>query len=229
MPTPTCASCIIGTSLAPSPIESVTGVGEMPVRTSRTIHAFCNGETRQAMTTLQRVATSKKGPPKPNSDTCSSELPVTIRATSLPSEIAPSAIAAIPTSSALSSSASTAAVPPPAPEPMSRIMTSISSLRTFVLYPIFLAVSNLSPVSTQSFTPAPRRRTMVSATPTCSLSSMPVAPKISSCASKRSAAADRRASRSCIALCALSYSACQSANSAASILRRPSTRVRNPS
>mmetsp|Transcript_36699 Transcript_36699/g.110895 ORF Transcript_36699/g.110895 Transcript_36699/m.110895 type:complete len:323 (+) Transcript_36699:1235-2203(+) len=91
------------------------------------------------------------------------------------------------------------------------------------------AVSSLSPVRTQSLMPAVRMLTIVSATPSCSLSSMPVAPTISRSTSSFSAAAASRASRSCNAVCAASYSACHDANSSAPRLRRASTRVRRPS
>ncbi len=52
MPTPTCASWIMGTSLAPSPMERARHWGSCAV-TMCTMARFWSGETRQATTDLQ--------------------------------------------------------------------------------------------------------------------------------------------------------------------------------
>ena len=57
---PMCASWIIDTSLAPSPIASVIGCGTMFAFTSRTMSAFCIGETRQATTAVQSATIERK-------------------------------------------------------------------------------------------------------------------------------------------------------------------------
>ena len=59
-PMPMCASWIIDTSLAPSPIASVIGCGTMFAFTSRTMSAFCIGETRQATTAVQSATIDRK-------------------------------------------------------------------------------------------------------------------------------------------------------------------------
>mmetsp|Transcript_100682 Transcript_100682/g.280415 ORF Transcript_100682/g.280415 Transcript_100682/m.280415 type:complete len:245 (+) Transcript_100682:1008-1742(+) len=222
MPTPTCASWIIGTSLAPSPTAKVTGVGLTFLLTSWTICAFCKGETRQAMTTEQRWAMPKKSSSALEPSTFSSACPVTMR----PQTTAPEA--------AFSARGSKACIffcrsLLSSPCSMSRIMTSISSVSTRVLKPMFRAVSSLSPVSTHNFTPPLRKRTMVFATPICSLSSMAVAPSSSNLVSIFSATADSAPSRSSIATCAFSYSLCHAATSWSGSFRRPMTRVRRPS
>mmetsp|Transcript_13432 Transcript_13432/g.20356 ORF Transcript_13432/g.20356 Transcript_13432/m.20356 type:complete len:272 (+) Transcript_13432:332-1147(+) len=81
IPIPIWASCIIPTSLAPSPIAKVTGSGLMKFLTSLTSNAFCLGLTRQAMTALQLLATentisSNKGSPRK----CSRAAPSTTKA-----------------------------------------------------------------------------------------------------------------------------------------------------
>mmetsp|Transcript_16347 Transcript_16347/g.55517 ORF Transcript_16347/g.55517 Transcript_16347/m.55517 type:complete len:202 (-) Transcript_16347:201-806(-) len=52
MPTPTCASWIMPTSFAPSPMERVTGLGSRPFLTSRTNSRLWAGLTRHATTVL---------------------------------------------------------------------------------------------------------------------------------------------------------------------------------
>lgn len=60
---------------------------------------------------------------------------------------------------------------------------------------MLMAVSTLSPVRTQVLIPARARLWMVSGTPTCSLSSMAVAPRIFTSRSTPMATAVRRAAR----------------------------------
>ena len=81
MPTPTCASCSMGTSLAPSPMANVTGAGLLPLRIAFTSSAFCSGDTLQAMTTEQLTESSRKAsrakalPPKAFLESCSKQRP----------------------------------------------------------------------------------------------------------------------------------------------------------
>mmetsp|Transcript_39586 Transcript_39586/g.102483 ORF Transcript_39586/g.102483 Transcript_39586/m.102483 type:complete len:326 (-) Transcript_39586:889-1866(-) len=222
MPTPTCASWIIGTSFAPSPMASVTGAGqEVPFRTMRTICAFCSGETRQAMTTEQRTATGRKVFSPPQALISSRAWPVTSSATACPRSLL--ARARSSNSLTLCSTAS------PSPWPASSVMMSISVLRTRVLKPMLRAVSSLSPVSTHSLIPAMRMRTIVSWTPSCSLSSMAVTPTTESCVSSLSAAAASSSSRPDNAFWASSYSTFQMVYSVSVNTLLASTRVRRPS
>mmetsp|Transcript_108995 Transcript_108995/g.308324 ORF Transcript_108995/g.308324 Transcript_108995/m.308324 type:complete len:279 (+) Transcript_108995:723-1559(+) len=220
MPTPTCASCIMGTSLAPSPTANVTGRGFTLFRTSCTISAFCRGETRQAITTEQRWAIPRNLSSSADPFRTSSACPVTMS----PATQSPSA-ALLATASIFSRLRSISAVPRPS---TSRSKISMSLLRTLVLKPISLAVSSLSPVKTHNLMPARRRDTIVSATPTWSLSSIAVTPRISSFVSMFSATAARASSRFCSCTCARSYSSCHFLNSASASFRRPITRVRSP-
>mmetsp|Transcript_51381 Transcript_51381/g.143651 ORF Transcript_51381/g.143651 Transcript_51381/m.143651 type:complete len:219 (-) Transcript_51381:73-729(-) len=202
MPTPTCASWIIGTSLAPSPMDKVTGRGVTPSRTSRTISAFCRGETRHAMTTAHCSATRRKRAPKLCVVTTSRNWPVTSNAA--PTSLGTHAVRVLETSSSSAFSTKSVEAPPGSSLEQSNTMMSIPSTRTFVLKPMMRAVSSLSPVSTQSFMPAMRTRSIVSATPTCSLSSMAVAPTMSKPRSMRSATACNNSSRFSMLLCAAS-------------------------
>ena len=61
-PMPTCASWIIETSLAPSPMASVSGGGEEAAVTMRTTSAFCLGETRHATMLEQSRTIERKRP-----------------------------------------------------------------------------------------------------------------------------------------------------------------------
>mmetsp|Transcript_3497 Transcript_3497/g.10967 ORF Transcript_3497/g.10967 Transcript_3497/m.10967 type:complete len:215 (+) Transcript_3497:1860-2504(+) len=188
MPTPTCASWIMGTSFAPSPMASVTGCGLTPCRTMRTICAFCSGDTRQPMTMEQVWAILRKASLVLGfASIASSATPVTIRASCLPLS---------PASLRLDAMVETSLCTWLASSVLSRVAMYISSVRTRELKPMLRAVSSLSPVNTQSLMPACRTFTMVSGTWSCSLSSMAVAPTISMPTSISSAAAARAASRS---------------------------------
>mmetsp|Transcript_61638 Transcript_61638/g.193192 ORF Transcript_61638/g.193192 Transcript_61638/m.193192 type:complete len:205 (+) Transcript_61638:592-1206(+) len=180
MPTPTCASWIIGTSLAPSPTASVTGVGVTFSRTSLTSSAFCMGLTRHAMRTEHCSARWRK---------CSFSYPLFM----MPESAFPVTIIALWTSR---SSKDFSALPRVVPSSSSMVWMFISSVSTSVLKPMFRAVSSLSPVSTQSLMPASRSFLMVSGTLSCSLSSMAVAPRISRGLSISSATSSSRCSRS---------------------------------
>mmetsp|Transcript_36705 Transcript_36705/g.110928 ORF Transcript_36705/g.110928 Transcript_36705/m.110928 type:complete len:243 (-) Transcript_36705:254-982(-) len=236
----------MGTSLAPSPIASVTGEGLTPLLTRCTSSDFCNGATRHAMTTEHRSATSRNccvravitylvflrrnrdlpdtsactAPPAGPALICSRAWPVTINAATVPASAAARDLLSISASCSGSVGPSLYT---------SNTMMSISLLRTRVLKPIFLAVSNLSPVSTHSLMPASRIRTMVCWTPTCSLSSMALTPTISRPCSIFSAAAASASSRFVIAVCAARYSVRHDSNSSGRKTRRPSTNVRKPS
>mmetsp|Transcript_100408 Transcript_100408/g.290007 ORF Transcript_100408/g.290007 Transcript_100408/m.290007 type:complete len:280 (-) Transcript_100408:1997-2836(-) len=221
MPTPTCASWIIGTSLAPSPMASVTGVGFTVVRTSRTICAFCEGETRQAITTQQSMASFRNSASLPTAETSSSAWPVTSSATDLPSRAASAAFG----SRSCCTRSSTAWL---SPGEASRTRMYISLLRTRVLKPMFLAVSSLSPVRTHSLMPAARTLSMVSSTPTWSLSSIAVTPTTSRSRSMVSATAASASSRLSMTTCAFAYSSRNLSNSSFGNRRLPNSSVRRP-
>uniref|UniRef100_A0A6B0UXZ6 Putative secreted protein n=1 Tax=Ixodes ricinus TaxID=34613 RepID=A0A6B0UXZ6_IXORI len=78
MPTPMWAILIMLTSLAPSPMASVTA--RLWRFTRSTTSAFWRGVTRQQMTALQRLATSRKSSSKSSSKACARLWPLTMRA-----------------------------------------------------------------------------------------------------------------------------------------------------
>mmetsp|Transcript_23389 Transcript_23389/g.49879 ORF Transcript_23389/g.49879 Transcript_23389/m.49879 type:complete len:215 (+) Transcript_23389:2731-3375(+) len=102
------------------------------------------------------------------------------------------------------------------------------SVRTRVLNPIFLAVSSLSPVKTQSFMPASLSTSMVSSTFSCSLSSIAVIPTSFKSHSTRSAAAANCCSRLSMAFWAVSKAILKVSQSSSLSGRLPKTRVLKP-
>mmetsp|Transcript_96067 Transcript_96067/g.277442 ORF Transcript_96067/g.277442 Transcript_96067/m.277442 type:complete len:269 (-) Transcript_96067:1506-2312(-) len=104
----------------------------------------------------------------------------------------------------------------------------ISGVSTFVLKPMFRAVSSLSPVSTHNLIPARRMFSMASGTPSCNLSSIAVAPRIVMDRSTPSATSASFCSRSWVARFALSYPSRKPSTSLLLSLRAPITRVRKP-
>mmetsp|Transcript_79386 Transcript_79386/g.227778 ORF Transcript_79386/g.227778 Transcript_79386/m.227778 type:complete len:207 (-) Transcript_79386:1823-2443(-) len=181
MPTPTCASWIMGTSLAPSPTESVTGCGEMPSRTRRTICAFCAGLTRHAMSTELPWAMSSN---------CSLVSSLSMKTCNAFPEIMSAFRPGSSKSQSLWSSSRFIV-----PSSSSMMRKSMEGVSTLVLKPMFRAVSNLSPVRTQSLMPAARIFSMVSGTPSWSLSSIAVVPKMSKLTSMSSATSANFCSR----------------------------------
>mmetsp|Transcript_57637 Transcript_57637/g.153515 ORF Transcript_57637/g.153515 Transcript_57637/m.153515 type:complete len:245 (+) Transcript_57637:2059-2793(+) len=160
----------------------------MPRRTRRTISAFCNGETRHAMTTSHVTATLCKNCCFRSSSSIIT--PIAAPVTSIPRFL----------SGLLQVSIASSNVTPAAPR--STMNMSIVSSRTLELKPMSRAVSRRSPVNTHSFIPAPLMFTMVWGTSTCNLSSMAVAPTISKSCSISSAAEANAPSRSCRAFSA---------------------------
>mmetsp|Transcript_100683 Transcript_100683/g.280419 ORF Transcript_100683/g.280419 Transcript_100683/m.280419 type:complete len:308 (+) Transcript_100683:1905-2828(+) len=225
MPTPTCASWIIGTSLAPSPMASVTGVGFTPSRTMRTNCAFCSGDTRHAMTMEQMAATFKNSSFSPpgfvSASTYSSAKPVISMATFLPLFSA-SYIPGVSLSKSLLTCVSSWDV-------LSIVTIFISSVRTFELKPMLRAVSSLSPVRTHSLMSAWRMSVIVCGTSSCSLSSMAVAPTTVMPTSISSAALARASSRFCKVRSAALYVLSHSLTVSASSSFRAITKVRKPS
>mmetsp|Transcript_20503 Transcript_20503/g.56885 ORF Transcript_20503/g.56885 Transcript_20503/m.56885 type:complete len:361 (+) Transcript_20503:2615-3697(+) len=105
----------------------------------------------------------------------------------------------------------------------------IRGVRTLVEYPISMAVSRLSPVNTQSLIPALPSVAMVSGTPTCSLSSMAVAPTMCRSLSSASAASVSFSSRPLMAVAAAVNCSSHSSHCASVRKRTPRTSVRRPS
>mmetsp|Transcript_124610 Transcript_124610/g.311654 ORF Transcript_124610/g.311654 Transcript_124610/m.311654 type:complete len:315 (+) Transcript_124610:2032-2976(+) len=211
----------MGTSFAPSPTDSVTGVGFTPSLTRRTICAFCSGDTRHAMTTEQFCATARNRifscmSPKMTS----SAAPVTIMAFSRLSKLlnlAASASTALATEAAVLSGA------------RSSVAIVIPASRTLALKPIFLAVSSLSPVRTHRLIPASRSFSMVSGTPVCNLSSIAVTPTMSKSTSISSATRAKLPSRSSKDFWAAWYLSSQRRHSSCRSVRLPMTNVLRPS
>mmetsp|Transcript_26453 Transcript_26453/g.66596 ORF Transcript_26453/g.66596 Transcript_26453/m.66596 type:complete len:281 (+) Transcript_26453:277-1119(+) len=221
MPTPTCASWIIGTSFAPSPTDSVTGVGLTPSRTSRTICAFCSGDTRHAMTTEHAFARSRKRPLSATSPKMSSRAaPVTM--TALFSVSRPESLEA----SSLTRLDIACDVPASSLSKVAMVMLEVS---TRALKPMFRAVSSLSPVRTQRLIPASRSRSIVSGTCACNLSSMAVTPTISMSTSSSSATFASSPSRSVMACWASWYFFSHASHSPFVSARRLTTSVLRPS
>mmetsp|Transcript_49780 Transcript_49780/g.128075 ORF Transcript_49780/g.128075 Transcript_49780/m.128075 type:complete len:252 (-) Transcript_49780:654-1409(-) len=216
------------TSFAPSPIESVNGSGFTPFLTKLTISAFWLGDTRHATTALHIFANSSslgliflssalqsssslifvKVGPSMMSERCSKVLPRC-------SERAASCWLMILSAAAGSSSLI--------------IIFSILLLRRLHAYPMLMAVSCLSPVSTQIFKPPLARLAIASGTPAWSLSSMAVAPTSSISFSISSAMSISFSSLSVRDVEASSNLAFQSANSDGDNTRLASTSVRRPS
>mmetsp|Transcript_16212 Transcript_16212/g.33275 ORF Transcript_16212/g.33275 Transcript_16212/m.33275 type:complete len:209 (-) Transcript_16212:2063-2689(-) len=202
------------TSLAPSPIASVITGGFVRLSlTSFTTSAFCFGLTLQQMQTSQCRAKSRNS-------ILTSSLRARVR-------VAPSmTIACLPSSFSFGGS-----LPPTptsfimisimccfnsttvkAPERMCMFMSCMSSLQE---KPMLIAVSCLSPVRTQSFMPASAKVSIASGTPSCSLSSMAVAPTSVSPTSTSSARASCAAclpSINRLALCHFSLKALNSSS-----------------
>mmetsp|Transcript_54713 Transcript_54713/g.127997 ORF Transcript_54713/g.127997 Transcript_54713/m.127997 type:complete len:240 (+) Transcript_54713:125-844(+) len=230
MPTPTWASCIIGTSLAPSPIAKV--MGALPVLgsttfslTSFTISAFCSGETLHAMTIVQESATSSNFFLLSSSAVIFSKAaPVTKHAFSGAPSPDPTALNSLTTPSNVRAISCTEIV-----RSGSMVWMFMESVKTLALKPMFRAVSSLSPVSTQSFTPAFRMSSMVSGTPTCSLSSMAVTPTSSTSFSISAATLSNSASFPVTFCFAASHFASQFVNSDWLSFFRPKSNVRKPS
>mmetsp|Transcript_77480 Transcript_77480/g.224814 ORF Transcript_77480/g.224814 Transcript_77480/m.224814 type:complete len:323 (-) Transcript_77480:1555-2523(-) len=205
----------MGTSFAPSPIARVMGLPLTFSRTSATISAFCFGLTRQAMSTEHCVAISSNFFFFPGTERISlSALPVTIIARSSNFRTAFKSLSCLSRSMTPSSSST-----------MAIFMLGVS---TFVLNPMFLAVSNLSPVNTHNLIPALRTFSIASPTPTCNLSSIAVAPRISKFFSMSAATAASSSSRPLVNFCASSYFFWKSLTSTWVNFLYPMTKVRRP-
>ena len=177
IPTPTCASVIILTSLAPSPMAKVTAKGRSCL-TMMTISAFCLGETLHASTTEARKASAMQMSLSFGCLTILVRLsPDTIKANCFSLEmyrfyVFSAYLIYLQISTDLFSSI---------------IYLVISSVRSSQAKPMLMAVSILSPVRTHNLIPASLIVLFVWDTPTQSLSSIAVAPTNLKLHSRRSA------------------------------------------
>mmetsp|Transcript_23913 Transcript_23913/g.70136 ORF Transcript_23913/g.70136 Transcript_23913/m.70136 type:complete len:221 (-) Transcript_23913:2135-2797(-) len=185
MPMPMWAVWIMGTSLAPSPIERVTTEGIF-LRTIPTIWAFCLGDTRAQMTDLTMLASSRKRDVRVSSACMASSSAVRAAASTI-KQASPRGSALRPASRrstrvwswgrrVLFGGKPLAFRGLRSPSPATRRSCSICLVMSWQLYAIFSAVPTLSPVSIQTRIPAVRRDEIASPTPSWSLSSMAVAP-----------------------------------------------------
>mmetsp|Transcript_88598 Transcript_88598/g.185152 ORF Transcript_88598/g.185152 Transcript_88598/m.185152 type:complete len:260 (-) Transcript_88598:173-952(-) len=197
-------------------MPKVTGHGVTPSRTSRTIWAFWRGDTLQAITTEQSSAMSRN---------CL----FTESLARISSRAAPVTISALSSGRRFLNIASAFVICPASGGSRSRVTMLILSTRTLELKPIFRAVSNLSPVRTQTLMPAFRNFSIVSGTWSCSLSSIAVIPRISTSFSRASATLARAPSRSVSVLCASLKVFNQSSATLASSFFFPTSKVLKPS
>mmetsp|Transcript_12492 Transcript_12492/g.34460 ORF Transcript_12492/g.34460 Transcript_12492/m.34460 type:complete len:282 (+) Transcript_12492:1130-1975(+) len=184
---------------------------------SSTTRAFCFGDALQHITERQDRANFRNLLDKSwSSNTKPSAAPVMVRVCCPPYGMY----------RALEFSTSRTSVGPP-----SNMMFSILSVRRRQALPILRAVSSLSPVSIQIAIPAEHRCWMVSGTPSCKRSSMPVAPNNLSpgFVSISHTSLSTRIWRSSVTVAlACSYLSCQSAYSAGEISLQPKQSVLNP-
>mmetsp|Transcript_24344 Transcript_24344/g.91943 ORF Transcript_24344/g.91943 Transcript_24344/m.91943 type:complete len:476 (-) Transcript_24344:383-1810(-) len=111
---------------------------------------------------------------------------------------------------------------------VTRIGSPMASVSSLQVRPMLIAVSTLSPVSTHVLMPARARSEMVCGTPSCSLSSMAVAPTSSRSRSYFSATRSSASSLPPTVRSAASKSLRHLVTSDQGIQRRPSTSVRRP-
>mmetsp|Transcript_11697 Transcript_11697/g.49234 ORF Transcript_11697/g.49234 Transcript_11697/m.49234 type:complete len:455 (+) Transcript_11697:899-2263(+) len=220
IPTPTCATRSIPTSLAPSPMaRQVQLTAAAAPRAMLATAAFCNGEARHttAVGHLSTAAASASAP-------CSSPM------------ICASTWPAMTTASPARAAARSAVTAPSEVEKDSRRVgsaaehSSSASSRAAVLATA-TAVSTLSPVSIHTRTPAALRLRTVSGVPRCSSSLIPTTPTISTPAPI--AARSARSSRpdASFSSAAFEARACSSAHSCVCSMescRLARTRVRRP-
>ena len=191
MPTPTWAELIMFTSFAPSPIAKVVRFSSPSSGFSLTIitiSAFCFGDTLQASTTLEFFAKLR------NSKSNLSFLDYVILANCSPPMT--TAMSLVRPMSAYLFAQSLIYLYNSFVLGASSKKISISSSSSLQLKPMFIAVSILSPVSTQSFTSASLMKLMTLATLSWSLSSMAVHPTSLKPCSIRSATSSSFLSRS---------------------------------
>mmetsp|Transcript_123244 Transcript_123244/g.359852 ORF Transcript_123244/g.359852 Transcript_123244/m.359852 type:complete len:245 (+) Transcript_123244:818-1552(+) len=165
MPTPMWAPWIIGTSFAPSPMESVMALA-FCLLTSSTSSRFCMGESRQQTQLLLPSARSYSAFCALWLERiCAMEAP----SITMPRNAADVGPVWLPCDSRLIASSGEAA-----PTDVYSCMPSSKSLQDFA---ISTAVSTLSPVNTQTRMPASRSVATVSGTPSCRRSSRAVTPQ----------------------------------------------------
>mmetsp|Transcript_30716 Transcript_30716/g.30207 ORF Transcript_30716/g.30207 Transcript_30716/m.30207 type:complete len:236 (-) Transcript_30716:624-1331(-) len=217
MPMPTCALVIMLTSLAPSPMAREVMAGYC-LRSIMTTSAFCLGETRQHSTDCAVEHRSKN-----SSRTLS--FCVILKSVSPPTTTLVFVLA-ISFWSRM--------------KPVIWIMTSwlvvasttkisMSCSSSAQEYPMLMAVSTLSPVNTHSLIPAFRMNAIVSATSSCSRSSIAVAPTNVNECSNFSAARASITSRFEKFNIADLYSSFQASYSSSESVFSPTSRVRRPS
>mmetsp|Transcript_14832 Transcript_14832/g.62611 ORF Transcript_14832/g.62611 Transcript_14832/m.62611 type:complete len:244 (-) Transcript_14832:2140-2871(-) len=234
MPTPMCAAWIMPTSFAPSPMASVI----FPESFTRPVtSAFCKGLTRQHTTETHPVPKDKKSGASVGSS-ANARLRPSITTPMSRSRAEHSSHAAMPflicaaTEARPLLSKSSLEIARSLSSLIKSLMlitcTSMSSRNNEHACPMLIAVSCLSPVKTQTATPARMSCSMHPGTPSCSLSSMAVAPSNSSSVSITSAHASifsSRFSRLCAAAVYVSfqdaYSALESSRFARHSVRKP--------
>mmetsp|Transcript_58542 Transcript_58542/g.126685 ORF Transcript_58542/g.126685 Transcript_58542/m.126685 type:complete len:245 (+) Transcript_58542:1128-1862(+) len=235
MPTPTSALWIILQSLAPSPIARVIAFFSCLMR--RTTAPFCLGDTRQQTTLPHLVEMATKSFSCSGASATWRHFPSMTR----PSNITPffsksSAFCATfwKASTSLASSkspslASNSSEVKMGRSPFKDLVASVSGKRRPVATPMLMAVSTLSPVSIQTLIPAAHIFSMVSPTPSCNLSSIPVMPCNKRSTSISSATASSFSVRFSVAQEASLYLWNQVTNSSCEISRPARHKVRRPS
>mmetsp|Transcript_13669 Transcript_13669/g.47220 ORF Transcript_13669/g.47220 Transcript_13669/m.47220 type:complete len:372 (-) Transcript_13669:1755-2870(-) len=234
IPTPTCAAWIMPTSLAPSPMPSVV---RPDCFTSAVTCAFWMGETRQQTTDSQAVHSSSSRSHSSSLSACERERPSMTTAAS-PFIVCRFVFAAFSCCftesnafcfhSELTMLLSPAAFA--ASARLSRLIMNCSIPGRSMLHAMamLMAVSCLSPVSTQILMPPAASAAMVAGTPSCSLSSMEVEPSRVRFFSMSSPTASSFLSRSCSAVFASTYFLCHASNSLGCSSTMARHRVRRP-
>mmetsp|Transcript_20623 Transcript_20623/g.60935 ORF Transcript_20623/g.60935 Transcript_20623/m.60935 type:complete len:230 (+) Transcript_20623:906-1595(+) len=219
MPTPTSASWIMDTSLAPSPMARVMGVGLTCSLTNRMARAFCRGLTRQTTTaehwwdmctSLRCSDTSSKMMARDRPSMTMAQRRLRVRSarrywsSSLRRAriLCESLLAKDWAEWALSSARSTGS-----PSGKATTRRGLSWAMRLAAVATLMAVSILSPVSIHTCMPPFCRAEMVLGTPSCSRSSMAEAPTSWRPTSRRAATASRASSRRSARTLASLYSA----------------------
>ena len=210
------------TSFAPSPMASRMSFERR--FTSSTTSAFWSGETRQHTTARHCAASGRnKSASASSCSTCCRLCPSTTSANS--SAGARSSARWASAVSRLRCSAS----PVSAGAASLTTSTLIDSEMSRQEYPMLIAVSCRSPVSTQTLIPAVCSVAIVSGTPSWSRSSIAVAPSSSRSRSTSSAARSSASTRPCTLVAAASYRCAQTRYSSSASSRFAMHSVRRPS
>mmetsp|Transcript_26539 Transcript_26539/g.76398 ORF Transcript_26539/g.76398 Transcript_26539/m.76398 type:complete len:246 (+) Transcript_26539:1036-1773(+) len=188
MPMPTSALWIMLQSFAPSPIARVMHFSSRLIK--RTTAPFCLGVTRQQTTVLHALATWTNFFSICGSKAVSRHFPSITNPSNMPPfAVSSSARSAILASWRTRSCFWNSPFTSKSDDVSSGRSPFTSGSRRPVAMPMLMAVSVLSPVSIQTLMPACVILTIVSPTPSCNRSSMPVMPCSSRLASISSATA----------------------------------------